>query len=587
MLRVIRRIVAWCGSYGWRVYLGMAISVLSAIAIASPAFVAALTMGRVVEDVQGGAPPDPSLVWQSALAILACVLLRFAVSYAKNRIQESVGYERAPEVRIEVGDVLKRVPLGYFSRVSTGDILSTVTTNLSTLELEGVRQADAAVGGYLSAAVITAWLFSVSPWCGMVSVCAVLATLPTLRAVNRASARLAARAHADQERLSGSVVELFRGLGMAKSYGHAGAVLRPFSDDVDALSATRVSIEKAYTPINALHKGILEVASVALLGVAAAGALAGEVPLWSFVGIALFSTTIFGAIGRLTDAAHMFADLDDVLDRLERIEKAPFIDGDGRDVVPERHDIRLEHVSFSYEGRDGVRREVLHDVSLDVPEGSTCAIVGPSGSGKTTVSSLMARFWDVDSGRVCVGGHDVREFTCDSLLQNFSMVFQDVYLFDDTIEANIAFGCEGATHEQVVKAARRARCDEFVSQLPQGYDTVVGEGGSALSGGERQRVSIARALLKDAPIVILDEATASMDPENERLVQLALTELTRDKTVVVIAHRLPTVEQADQILVMDQGRIVQRGTHRELLEREGLYRDFVEARAQAEGWRLG
>ena len=167
------------------------------------------------------------------------------------------------------------------------------------------------------------------------------------------------------------------------------------------------------------------------------------------------------------------------------------------------------------------------------------------------------------------------------------MVFQDVYLFDDTIEANIAFGCEGATHEQVVKAARRARCDEFVSQLPQGYDTVVGEGGSALSGGERQRVSIARALLKDAPIVILDEATASMDPENERLVQLALTELTRDKTVVVIAHRLPTVEQADQILVMDQGRIVQRGTHRELLEREGLYRDFVEARAQAEGWRLG
>lgn len=199
----------------------------------------------------------------------------------------------------------------------------------------------------------------------------------------------------------------------------------------------------------------------------------------------------------------------------------------------------------------------------------------------------MARFYDVDSGAVRVGGHDVREFTVDSLLRNFSMVFQDVYLFNDTLEANIAFGTAGATHEQVVEAAKRARCHDFISALPNGYDTIVGEGGASLSGGERQRISIARALLKDAPIVVLDEATASIDPENEQLIQQALTELTREKTVVVIAHRLATIEHADQILVVEDGTVVQRGTHEELLAQEGVYRRFVEVRAEAEGWKIG
>lgn len=199
----------------------------------------------------------------------------------------------------------------------------------------------------------------------------------------------------------------------------------------------------------------------------------------------------------------------------------------------------------------------------------------------------MARFYDVDSGAVRVGGHDVREFTVDSLLRNFSMVFQDVYLFNDTLEANIAFGTAGATHEQVVEAAKRARCHDFISALPNGYDTIVGEGGASLSGRERQRISIARALLKDAPIVVLDEATASIDPENEQLIQQALTELTREKTVVVIAHRLATIEHADQILVVEDGTVVQRGTHEELLAQEGVYRRFVEARAEAEGWKIG
>lgn len=330
-----------------------------------------------------------------------------------------------------------------------------------------------------------------------------------------------------------------------------------------------------------IHRLILTVASIALPAIACAALVAGRMELWMFVAVALVSTTIFSPILKLSDAAHMFADLNDSLDRIQEIEDAEFIDNGGSDVCLDRFDIAFDNVSFSYGDR-----EVIHGASFQIAQGTTTAIVGPSGSGKTTLSSLMARFYDVDQGAVRIGDHDVREFTVDSLLRNFSMVFQDVYLFDDSIEANISFGCEGATHEMVVAAAKRARCHDFIMALPQGYDTRVAMGGSNLSGGERQRISIARALLKDASIVILDEATASIDPENERLIQQALSELTRSKTVVVIAHRLATVEHADQILVVEDGRIAQKGTHAQLMAQEGIYRRFVEVRARAEGWRI-
>lgn len=232
------------------------------------------------------------------------------------------------------------------------------------------------------------------------------------------------------------------------------------------------------------------------------------------------------------------------------------------------------------------KRACAQDVSLRIPDKTTTAIVGPSGSGKTTLCNLIARFWDVNGGRVSIGGHDVKDYTLNSLMANISMVFQNVYLFNDTIENNIKFGKPNATHDEVVAAAKEACCDDFIDALPDGYNTVVGEGGATLSGGEKQRLSIARAMLKDAPIVIFDEATANVDPENEDRLQAAIEALTRDKTIIMIAHRLKTVRHADQIVVLDGGRIVQRGTHDELLAQKGIYSDFVGMREKAIGWKL-
>ena len=237
-------------------------------------------------------------------------------------------------------------------------------------------------------------------------------------------------------------------------------------------------------------------------------------------------------------------------------------------------------------GQEGASIESLHDVNFTIPQNTTTAIVGPSGSGKSTLCSLIARFYDVDAGKITLGETDIREFTCDSLLKNISMVFQNVYLFRDTIRNNIKFGSPDASEEQMIAAAKKARCHDFIMALPDGYDTVIGEGGSSLSGGEKQRISIARAMLKDAPIVILDEGTASIDPENEHLIQEAISALTHGKTIITIAHRLATIENADQILVIDGGTVVQKGTHKGLLAQRGTYQEFIKIREQAEGWRI-
>ena len=350
------------------------------------------------------------------------------------------------------------------------------------------------------------------------------------------------------------------------------AVNQAIGESADA----NIILESVFSSLTGVYQTIFKLAKSAILVVAPYLMLGGEITPVKCLLLLVSSFMIYSSVELVGSMASVARVIDASLDRMEAVMDTPVLDEHGGDIPLDHYDIELAHVSFAY-GQENV----LQDVSAIIPEKTTCAIVGPSGSGKTTLVSLIARFWDVQEGKICVGGHDVKDFTCDSLLKNFSIVFQNVYLFEDTIENNIKFGRLDATREDVIEAAKKACCHEFISALPEGYHTLVGEGGASLSGGERQRIAIARAILKNSPVVVLDEATAFTDPENEAVIQASINELVKGKTLIVIAHRLSTIVGADKILVMDQGCIKGQGTHKELLRNNSLYRELWTAHISA------
>ena len=581
MFQSVGRILRWAKGYQRRMILGFVCSFFATWCTAGPVMLAAWALGRLIGNAWGESEISASLPWLCLVGITALILLRFLFTYWKNRLQESIGTERAADQRMELGDMLKRVSLGYFARNNLGDILTALTTELSTLELQSMKMVDAVINGYIQVAVILLCVAIFCPPAALVALAGVLVSAFALRGIGRQSARTAPVGHRAQEALSGAAIEYIHGLPVVKSFGQDGVSVQRFREACRDNKAIRIKNEFGFVPWNCLHLFALRAASVGLVLTAGQQALVGALTIPYFLMIALFSFTIFGSVEAINDAAHVLSVTDSVLDRLEELEHTDFIDKDGREITPEKFDVALSHVSFGYG-----QREVLHDVTFTAPQGTTTAIVGPSGSGKSTICNLVARFYDADSGTVSVGGHDVREFTCESLLRNISMVFQNVYLFQDSVENNIKFGCPEATHEQVVAAAKAACCHDFIMALPNGYDTVIGEGGSTLSGGEKQRISIARAILKDAPIIVLDEASAFADPENEYQIQKAFETLVRGKTVLMIAHRLSTVQNADEILVLADGRIEERGTHAQLLEAGGIYAGMWEDYQRSVRWKV-
>lgn len=573
MFHSIKRLLHWAGGYRKRLYLGCLCSFLSVWCTAIPIVIAAWTLGLVIADFRGENSLEWNIIWLSLFGIVISIFLRYIFSYWKAKLQESIGYEIAAEERLKIGNVLKRVSLGYFSKNSTGD--------LSSLELQGMKLIDAIVNGYINLLAIVIILLIVCPMAALTSLVGAILSALALNGISKKSRKNAPAKQISQERITDASLEYIHGLPIVKSFGQEGASIEEWKTACEKHKNINLKIMHGFVPNNCLHLLALKIASVLLILISGIFTIQGNLTISIFLLIAMFAFMIFGAVENMNDSVHMLGLIDTSMDKLENIENAEFIDEAGRDFSIASYNIDFTDVSFGYG-----EIEVLHNLSFQIPQNTTTAIVGPSGSGKSTICNLITRFYDVNSGSVKIGGHDVREFTCDSLLKNISMVFQNVYLFRDTIKNNIKFGSPDATDEQIIAAAKAARCHDFIMALPDGYDTVIGEGGSSLSGGEKQRISIARAMLKDAPIVILDEATASIDPENEHLIQEAISALTHGKTIITIAHRLATIENADQILVIDGGTVAQRGTHKELLQQEGTYKKFIQIREQVEGWRI-
>lgn len=581
MFKTVKRIVDWCGEFKGRLYIGFVFSFFSTWFAALPVMAAAYTVGMLMEAERGESEFDTRWIGFSLIIMIILVILRFAFDYLRARFQETISYELAARDRLAIGDALKRVSLGYFQQMDTGNILNSITTGLHTLENMGIRMIDNFAGGYLNFLIIFLCLLFINPCVSLIALLGAAASFLFLLLVSKHSvnnAPVSAKAGRD---LTGAVIEYARGLPVVKSFGQDGASMEALSKACRDSRDICLKIEWGYTPANCLHLLSLKCASVALAGAACYLGMSGAMSFPVMLMFAFYSFGIFAGLEPVSDSAHVLGVIDNAMNQLDMLKEGNYIDKDGREIALEKYDIEFRHVTFGYD-----EREILKDVSFTIPEKTSTAIVGPSGSGKTTICNLAARFYDVQKGSILMGGRDVREFTCDSLLCNISMVFQNVYLFHDTVRNNICFGKPDASEEEMVQAAKKACCHDFIMALPEGYDTVIGEGGGTLSGGEKQRISIARAILKDAPVIILDEATASIDPENEHLIQAAITELTKGKTIITIAHRLATIENADQILVIDEGKVVQKGTHEELMKEKGRYRSFVETRQRAEGWKI-
>ena len=576
MYGTLKKIIAFAGSKEGLLKKSLLFAFLSGLFAALQFAALFIVVEALVSDNR-----DRRFIWIS-LGIMAVSLVgRIITTYFSTMEQTETGYCMVAEKRIHIGDRLRYIPMGYFNKNSIGNITAIVTTTLGDVENSAARVLVSVLGGFFNSVALVIVLLVFDWRNGLIAAIGVLLYLAAAELALRKSARLSGVRQHTQESLVESVLEYIQGMGIVKAFGMEKDSTQSIDSAIKASCRDNLKLTKASVPYDALKQVVVRVFSVLLPLASIYFWLNGSLSLAYGVILVVAPFMVFNDLENTGNMASLLQMLAASMDTANSIDDTPVMDEKGADVVPASSEIIFDNVDFSY-----ADRKILDHVSFTIPAGTTTAIVGPSGSGKTTMCNLIARFWDVDAGRITVGGKDVRDFKLDSLMKNISMVFQNVYLFSDSIENNIKFGCPDATHEQVIEATKKACCHEFISALPDGYDTLIGEGGGTLSGGEKQRISIARAILKNAPIIILDEATSSVDPENEEELQRAIADLTHDKTIIMIAHRLKTVRGADQILVLDDSHIVQSGTHAELIQQKGLYADFVSARQEAIGWKL-
>ena len=520
-------------------------------------------------------------VWLSLGIMLLSVILNIWISLKITMLQTEAGYHTCTHKRIEIAEHMRYLPMGYFNQNSLGQITSVTTNTLESLADVATRVVMVTLEGFLTAGTITVFVFIYDWKIGLILLAGlILFLLPNGLMRWQAGNVSEAKQQADTD-LVAVVLEYSQGIAEVKNYNIVQSSAKKLSRAIENKRHLDTKLTWVTSPYIALQGMITKLTGTIMGLFSIYFYLQGSMSLLICIMMLISAFMIYESLDGVGSFSSLLRIVDLSVDMVNKVLSIKPMDISGKDLQSKTSNIKLDHVSFSYESK-----KIIDDVSLDIPEKTTTALVGPSGSGKTTLCNLIARFWDVESGSISLDGHDVKEYSYDSLIRNFSFVFQTVYLFEDTIENNIKFGKPDASHEEVVAAAKKAACHDFILSLPEGYQTKIGEGGASLSGGERQRISIARAIIKEAPIIILDEATANVDPENEEALMQAIHSLTKNKTIIMIAHRLKTVEHADQIIVLNQGRIVEQGKHQELLAKRGLYSRFIQERRSAASWRI-
>jgi len=577
MLNILKKFFDFCTAEDRRkfyqsIYLGIIKSFIIALRIP---VIGLVVMGLIEKNL------SMQTFWLALGIMLVSTVLNVWITLKITMLQTEAGYHTCAQKRIEIAEHMRYLPMGYFNQNSLGKITSVTTNTLEGLSDVATRVVMMTVQGFLTTGLITVLVFLYDWRVGLVLLVGlVLFLLPNTLMRWQVGKVSDDKYQADMD-LVAVVLEYSQGIAEVKNYNLVNRSAKKLSKAIEGKSQLDTKMTLVTSPYIALQGMVTKLTGLFMGLFSIYFYLNGIMELLVTIMMIVSGFMIYENLDGVGSFSSLLRIVDLSVDMVNQVLAIQPMDISGQDIEPKSSRIELRDVSFSYGNK-----KIIDQVSLTIPEKTTTALVGPSGSGKTTLCNLIARFWDVDQGSISLGGHDVRDYSYDSLIRNFSFVFQSVYLFEDTIANNIRFGKPEASQEEVIEAAKKAACHDFILSLPDGYDTKIGEGGASLSGGERQRISIARAIIKDAPIIILDEATANVDPENEEALMQAIQALTRDKTIIMIAHRLKTVEHADQILVLDQGRIVEQGKHQDLLAKQGIYSKFIQERKTATSWRI-
>lgn len=577
MIAMIKRILAVSGKYKGKIQRAFVTSFLKSMFSKAPIFLAFFAL---TEFFEGSATANMCLM--IGIAMVACLVLQIILQHLTDRLQSGAGFEVFADKRMDLGKHLRKLPMGYFTEGNIGKISSVLSTDMVFIEENCMTELANMMSDIFSQIIMIAFLLFFNLWLSLAAIVVMGVILLVAKGMKKEALEDSAVRQDQSENLTGAVLDFAEGIGIIKTYNLLGDKSRELTDNFRRSRETSLHFEEAHAPWQRKLQICYGLGAASIVAIAMTLQQTGVISIPYLAGIMLFVFDVFGPVKALYASVSRLTVMNSCMDRIEAVFLEKELPDNGSAALSAESDVpevEFKNVSFGYG-----EKEVLHNISFTLPRNQMLALVGPSGGGKSTIANLLARFWDVKAGQVLIRGKDVRGLPLSKLMNHISMVFQRVYLFQDTIYNNISMGRPDATKQEVYDAAKKARCYDFIMALPDGFDTMVGEGGESLSGGEKQRISIARCILKDAPIVILDEATASVDADNERYIQEAISELCRGKTLLVIAHRLSTIRSANQILVVSDGAVAEEGTHNELMEIGGIYKKFVTVRENSTGW---